>query len=53
MVTKAIFVINIISSDQLQNDFIFILTDYSSKPHNLKKTNIWEFIHQVLGALTD
>ncbi len=37
MITKAVFVINIIISDQLQNDFIFILTDYSSKPHNLKK----------------
>ena len=53
MITKAVFVINIIISDQLQNDFIFILTDYSSKPHNLKKTNIWEFIHLVLGTLLD
>jgi len=35
MITKAVFVINIIINDQLQNDFIFILTDYSSKPHNL------------------
>ena len=53
MITKVLFVINIIIRDQLQNDFIFILTDYSSKPHNLKKTNIWEFIHLVLGTLLD
>jgi len=28
MITKTVFVINIIINDQLQNDFIFILTDY-------------------------
>ena len=49
MITKILFVINIIIRDQLQMIY-FILTDYSSKPHNLLKTNIWEFIHQVLGA---
>ena len=53
MITKVLFVINIIIRDQLQMIFYFILTDYSSKPHNLKKTNIWEFIHLVLGTLLD
>ena len=52
MITKVLFVINIIIRDQIQR-FDFILADYSSKPHNLKETNIWEFIHQVLRALVD
>jgi len=52
MITKVLFVINMIIRDQLQMIF-FILTDYSSKPNNLKKTNIWAFIHQVLWALLD
>ena len=49
MITKLIFVINIITRDQFKVIY-FILADYSSKPQNLKKTNKWEVIHQVLGA---
>ena len=52
MITKVLFVINIIIRDQIQI-ISLILTDYSSKPHNFKETNIWEFIHQVLRALED
>ena len=50
MITKVFFVINIITRDQFKVIY-FILADYSSKPQNLKKTNLWDFIQQVLEAL--
>ena len=53
MITKVLFVINIIIRDQIKKRFDFSLADYSSKPRNLKETNIWEFIQQVLRALVD
>ena len=51
MITKVLFVINISIRDLLYEIVNFILTDYSSQHHNSIKTNIWELIHQVLGAL--